>query len=105
MKEQTTTHLKFFGIGRILPFLKHVRNLIFVMVFFGLAGSATDIILPQFQRYALDHYIANGVFDTIGIFVFLYILTLLAAAGSTFPSNAPSKVPSVQPGTATAMAP
>ena len=84
MKEQKTTHLKFFGIGKILPFLKKVRYLILIMVFFGLTGSATDIILPQFQRYALDHYIAEGVFDTIGIFVCLYILTLLAAAGSNY---------------------
>ena len=84
MKEQNTKHLKFFGIGKILPFLKKVKYPILVMVFFGLTGSATDIILPQFQRYALDHYIAEGTLDTIGIFVCLYILTLLAAAGSNY---------------------
>ena len=84
MKEQKTTHLKYFGIGRILPYLKPVRNLIFLMIFFGLAGSATDIILPQFQRYALDHYVAEGVFDTIAVFLSLYILTLLAAAGANY---------------------
>ncbi len=88
MKEQQTKHLKFFGIGRILPFLKPVRTLIVIMVFFGLAGSATDIILPQFQRYALDHYIAEGTFDTIAVFVILYIATLLAAAGSNYISCA-----------------
>ena len=82
--EEKTKHLKFFGIGRILPYLKQVRKLIFVMIFFGLAGSATDIILPQFQRYALDHFVGLGVFDTIVIFVILYILTLLVAAGSNY---------------------
>ena len=46
MDKQKTTHLKFFGIGKILPFLKGVRNKIFIMVFFGLMGSLTDIILP-----------------------------------------------------------
>ena len=84
MKEQQTTHLKYFGIGRILPYLKPVRKLIFLMIFFGLTGSATDIILPQFQRYALDHYVAEGVFDTIAVFLALYILTLLFAAGSNY---------------------
>ena len=44
MKEQKTTHLKYFGIGKILPYLKKVRKLLFWMVFFGLAGSAT--LLP-----------------------------------------------------------
>ena len=88
MKEQKTTHLKFFGIGKVLPFLKPVRNLIFIMIFFGLAGSATDIIIPQFQRYALDHYIAEGVFDTITIFVILYLITIVAAAVSNYISCA-----------------
>ena len=62
--EEKTKHLKFFGIGRILPFLKPLRKLIFIMIFFGLMGSATDIILPQFQRYALDHFVGLGVLDT-----------------------------------------
>ncbi|MBR3704609.1 MAG: ABC transporter ATP-binding protein, partial [Oscillospiraceae bacterium] len=88
MKEQKTTHLKFFGIGRILPFLKKVRKEIALMVLFGLAGSATDIIIPQFQRYALDHYIAEKVFDTIVIFVILYLATILAAAVSNYISCA-----------------
>ena len=82
--EDKTKHLKFFGIGRILPFLKPLRGLIFVMVFFGLMGSATDIILPQFQRYALDHFVGMGIFDTIAVFVILYLLTLLVAAGSNY---------------------
>ncbi len=86
--EEKTKHLKFFGIGRILPFLKPVRSLILVMVIFGLLGSATDIILPQFQRYALDHFIGLGVFDTITIFVILYLLTILVAAGSNYISCA-----------------
>ncbi len=88
MKEQTTKHLKFFGIGRILPFLKNVKKEILLMVLFGLAGSATDIIIPQFQRYALDHYIAERVFDTIVIFVALYLATILAAALSNYISCA-----------------
>lgn len=84
MKEQKTTHLKFFGIGRILPFLKPVRNLTFLMIFFGLTGSLTDIILPLFQRYALNHYIAEGIFDTIVVFVILYLATILFAAVSNY---------------------
>ncbi len=88
MKEPSTKHLKFFGIGRILPFLKSVKKEILLMVLFGLAGSATDIIIPQFQRYALDHYIAEKVFDTVVLFVFLYLATILAAAVSNYISCA-----------------
>ena len=82
--EEKTKHMKFFGIGRILPFLKPLRKLIFIMIFFGLMGSATDIILPQFQRYALDHFVGLGVLDTVIPFVILYILTILVAAGSNY---------------------
>ena len=73
-------NLKFFGIDRILPYLGHVKKLILLVVIFGMAGSAADIILPQFQRYALDHFVVEGVFDTIVPFVLLYILTLICAA-------------------------
>ena len=52
--KQKAKHLKFFGIGKILPYLKKVRKPIFIMVTFGLLGSVADIIIPQYQRYALD---------------------------------------------------
>ena len=84
MAQKQTKHLKFFGIGRILPYLAKVKKLLLIMVFFGLMGSLTDIILPLFQRYALDHFVGQGVFDTVVIFVILYILTVLAAAVSNY---------------------
>ena len=88
MSEQKRTHLKYFGIGRILPFLKNVRTKILIMVFFGLMGSATDIILPLFQRYALDHFVGLGIFDTLVAFLLLYVLTILLAAVSNYISCA-----------------
>ena len=88
MEEQKTKHLKYFGIGKILPFLRPVGKLTFIMIFFGLMGSLTDIILPLFQRYALDHFVGQGVFDTIAVFLVLYILTILVAAGSNYISCA-----------------
>ena len=84
MEETKTKHLRFFGIGRILPFLKKVKKLILVMILFGLLGSATDIIIPLFQRYSLDHFIGRGTFDTIGWFVAAYLLIILLAAGSNY---------------------
>ena len=84
MEETKTPKLKWFGIGKILPFLTNVRNKIAIMVFFGLMGSLTDIILPLFQRYALNHFIGEGIFDTIVWFVILYLLTILVAAVSNY---------------------
>ena len=84
MEGNKTTHLKFFGIGRILSFMKQLKNQIFLMIFFGLMGSITDIIIPLFQRYALDHYVGLGVFDTIVWFVIAYLFTILAASASNY---------------------
>ena len=80
MKKETTTHLPFFGIGRILPYLTDVRRMLLYMIICGLGGSAVDIILPLFQRYALDHFIGEGIFDTIVLFVILYLFALGFAA-------------------------
>ena len=77
MAEQKTTHLKFFGIGKILPYIKEVRKLMLVMVTFGLLGSLADIVIPQYQRYALDHFIGQHTFDTIVLFVIAYVATIL----------------------------
>ena len=84
MREKETKHLKFFGIGRIVPYLSKVKKMLLVMVLFGLVGSLTDIILPLFQRYALDHFVGHGVFDTVAVFILLYILTILIAAGANY---------------------
>ena len=80
MRQPKTKHLKFFGIGRILPYLSGLKKQIAAMVLFGLAGSVADIILPLFQRYALDHFVWLGIFDTVVIFTVLYLLTLVGAA-------------------------
>ena len=85
---EKTTHLKYFGIGKILPFLRHVRKLIVIMVVFGLVSSVTDIILPLYQRYALDCFVGLGTFDTLPAFLIAYILTILVAAGSNYISCA-----------------
>ena len=78
--EGKTKHLKFFGIGKILPFLKKVRGMLLCMVLLGLVSSTVDIVLPLFQRYALNHFIVEKTFDTLWIFIVLYVMTLLCAA-------------------------
>lgn len=78
--ESKTKHLKFFGIGKILPFLTKVRGQIVIMVSLALISSLIDILIPQFQRYALDHYIGTGIMDTIIPFIVAYIAVILTAA-------------------------
>ena len=68
--------LKYFGIPKLLPFLKPYRKKLIFMVAIGLATSCIDIIVPLFQRYAIDNYIVTKVLDTLPLFAVLYGLTL-----------------------------
>lgn len=68
--------LPWFGINKLLPYLKPYRPIVFSMVFLGLAGGLVDIILPLFQRYALNRFIAKGALDTLGSFILAYLLVL-----------------------------
>ena len=69
--------LPFFGIGKVLPFVKPYRRTLALMVLCGLITTGMDLITPQFQRYALNHYIANGVMDSLPLFVVLYAAVIL----------------------------
>ena len=78
--ETKTKHIKFFGIGKILPFLTHVRWQILMMVTLALISSAVDITIPQFQRYALDTFVGTGSMDTLLPFVIAYVAMILLAS-------------------------
>ena len=78
--ETKQKHLKLFGIPKILPFLKHVRGIILVMVALAIVSSFVDITIPQFQRYALDTFVGRGSMANILPFVIAYIAVILLAA-------------------------
>lgn len=65
--------LPFFGIPKLLPYLKPYRFLILSMVCLGLCGGLVDIILPLFQQYALNNFIAESTLNGIGSFIAAYI--------------------------------
>ena len=51
--------LRFFGLGKMKPFLKpHIAKFA-VMVVFTLIVGGLQVILPLFQQYAIDHFIAE----------------------------------------------
>ena len=68
--------LPYFGINKLLPYLKPYRSIIICMVILGLTGGLVDIILPLFQRYALNHFIAQGTLDALGSFIAAYVAVL-----------------------------
>ncbi len=76
-EQQEYVSLPYFGINKLLPFLKPYRLILFSMIFLGLTGGLVDIILPLFQRYALNYFIANETLATLGAFIAAYAGVLL----------------------------
>ena len=82
MKKETSGQpsLRFFGIGKVLPYLKKYKKPMFGLVLGSLVGSLVDTGVPLFQRYALNHFIGEGTLDTIVWFVILYLTLICGGA-------------------------
>ncbi len=74
-KERDT--LPFYGIPKILPYVKPYRWKIVFMVLLGALSSLADSSYPLFQRYVLDHFVAEKTLQGLGAFIALYALVLV----------------------------
>ncbi len=68
--------LPYFGINKLLPFLKPYRGIIFCMVTLGFLGGLVDIIFPLFQEYAINHFIVGQTLDTLDTFIYAFLAVL-----------------------------
>ena len=57
--DENTVSLPFFGIPRLIPYIKKYVPKIMVMVFLGLCSSLIDSAVPLMQRYAIDHFVTG----------------------------------------------
>ena len=62
---------------RVLPFLAPFKGCVAVMLIFNLICSLVDIVMPLFQRYAIDHFIGQGSLAGIWKFGVVYALVVL----------------------------
>ena len=81
---ENKSSLRFFGIGKMLPFLKKYRGMMLTMVLCGVAGSVVDIGTPLLQRYALNHFVGLGTLDTLAPFILLYAFVIVFAGLSNY---------------------
>ena len=86
-QQEKKTSLPFFGIPRLLPYLKKYRKPLLLMVICGLGGTSVDLALPLLQRYALNHYIAERTTDTLRIYILLYVAIILFGAAVNYIST------------------
>ncbi len=83
-KQNEKSSLPFFGIGKVLPFMKKYRITILMMVSCGLVGSLVDILLPILQRYSLNHFVTLKTLDTLPYFLTVYISAILFAGATNY---------------------
>ena len=81
---QDKRSLPFFGIPKIMPYIKKYRGMMLVMVLTGLVGSTIDIIIPLYQRYALNHFVGLGTLDTLPWFLVIYVASLVFTAAANY---------------------
>ncbi len=84
MNEKTRTPVRWFGIPRLVPYMRPYGRLIRIMVLMGLYGSAMDAVIPLFQQYAIDHFIADSVLDGLWVFIGLYVLVIATQVASNY---------------------
>lgn len=85
--KKNTSALPFFGIPRILPFMRPYRGRIIFMILLGGITTVTDTLYPLFNRYALDRFVGEKTLDGIGMFAAAYILLLLGQTVINFKST------------------
>lgn len=85
--KQQYVSLPFFGLPKVFKYIKKYRNWIIIMITCGVLASAGDILIPFFQRYALNH-LEDGVFiANLVPFILFYVLTLLGKIITDFISS------------------
>jgi len=77
MSENKNVKLKYFGIPKLLPFVKPYKKIMISMIIMGALSSLIDSIYPLFNQYALNHFIALKTTDTIVPFIIAYIVILI----------------------------
>ena len=87
MNEQKTTKgAKWFGIPSLIPYMRTYGRLILWMVLMAFYGSAMDAVIPLFQQYAIDNYIADSTLAGLGWFIGAYVVIILTQTASNYVS-------------------
>ena len=77
MSENKNVKLKYFGIPKLLPFVKPYKKIMISMIIMGALSSLIDSIYPLFNQYALNHFIALKTTDTFVPYIIVYIVILI----------------------------
>lgn len=86
-ENKKAVNLRFFGIPRLMPYLKKYKKRYALMILMGIAASVIDIILPFFQRYAIDVFVGKGELETLWLFIVLYVAATAMSSMTNYISS------------------
>ncbi|MBS6195050.1 MAG: ABC transporter ATP-binding protein [Clostridiales bacterium] len=62
---------------KILPFLKPYKKVVAVVIIFNIVCSLGDIVMPLFQKYAIDNFIEKDTTEGMVMFVAVYAAVVI----------------------------
>ena len=75
-KEETVS-LPFFGIPKLIPYIRKYVPRIITMVLLGAFASLIDSAVPLMQRFALDNFVERKTLEGLKGFVIFYVLMIV----------------------------
>ena len=78
--------LPLFGLPALAPFIRPYRKTLIIMIALAFLSSLIDALYPLFNRYALDHFVAEGTLQGMPFFIALYLLTVTVQCTGSFRS-------------------
>ncbi len=72
--------LKFFGLGKLKPYLKRYKGLFLTLLLCTLFSGGLGMITPLFQQYAINTFIVGSTLKGIGAFIALYVGVIVSLA-------------------------
>lgn len=86
-ESKTSPKIRFFGIGKIMPFVAVHKKLYLTIILSVLPVMAINTVLPLFQKYAIDNFIANRTLDGFAVFITLYASLIVLSCAVDFVSS------------------
>lgn len=76
-ENKSYVRLPHFGLDKLWPYLKPYRFILLSMLILGILGSVGDVILPLFQKYALDNFVKQNTLRGLAGFIGAYLAVLV----------------------------
>ena len=76
-EEKSYVRLPWYGIPRLMPYIRPYRKVLLSMVALGCTSSLIDAVFPLFNRYALDTFVFGRDLSSAPAFAVIYLLLLV----------------------------